>query len=181
MAIVLLGDVGGTNTRLRLFRFSAEQEELVAEAILPSQSTATFQALLDTFLANKERPSAAVIGIAGPVANNSCTITNVGWPTIIGDQLAEHFGMAPGKFVLLNDFEVIGYGVLDLTDDQIININEAAPVPGRPKAVIGAGTGIGECLLTAHNGEYVVWPGEGGHCDFFPHNSEEEEYAHYIL
>lgn len=120
------------------------------------------------------------MGIAGPVENNTCKLTNVeNWPTIVGEELAAAFGME--RFKLMNDFEAAGYGVLELKDGDVVNINDARAVEGRPKAVIGAGTGIGECILTAHNGEYVVWPGEGGHCDFFPHDDLEVEYSHYIL
>ena len=185
MAIVLLGDVGGTNTRLQLFRYSvfptqSESEVLLAEEKLASKSYPSFQSLLEYFLQGKEKPQFAVMGIAGPVSDNTCKLTNVGhWPDIVGDQLAVTFQM--DRFHLMNDFEAAGYGVLELKAADVININEAQAKEGRPKAVIGAGTGIGECILTAVKGEYTVWPGEGGHCDFFPHDDLEVQYAQYIL
>jgi glucokinase len=41
---------------------------------------------------------------------------------------------------------------------------------GRPKAVLGAGTGLGVGYLTSHSGQYEVWGSEGGHVDFAPKN-----------
>ena len=188
MAVVLVGDVGGTNSRLQLLRIEVAFTQgttstLLSEERLSSQAFPSFRDVVAAFLAGKEQPLLAVVGIAGPVAENQCTITNVAhWPKIIGDSLASEFHLR--QFRLMNDFEAAGYGVLDLKPEDMENINinnGAREIPGKPKAVIGAGTGIGECILTAHDGEYIVWPGEGGHCDFFPKLPIEFEYSQYIL
>lgn len=54
-------------------------------------------------------------------------------------------------------------------------MNGAPPRKGAPIACIGAGTGLGECFLTAahdarHGGalSYSCWASEGGHAEFSP-------------
>eukprot|EP00967_Tisochrysis_lutea_P034931 scaffold41771_cov32-Tisochrysis_lutea.AAC.2 len=43
------------------------------------------------------------------------------------------------------------------------------PRPGAPIACVGAGTGLGECFLTADSrGTYTCYPSEGGHAEFAP-------------
>jgi glucokinase len=42
-----------------------------------------------------------------------------------------------------------------------------------PIACIGAGTGLGECYLTPHDGQWAAWASEGGHAEFAPRNELE--------
>jgi len=43
------------------------------------------------------------------------------------------------------------------------------PKPGAPIACLGAGTGLGECYLTADAcGRYTCFPSEGGHAEYAP-------------
>lgn len=49
----------------------------------------------------------AVVGIAGPVDNNTCEVTNAAhWPIVDGTALSQAFNIP--KFLLLNDFAVAG-------------------------------------------------------------------------
>ena len=61
------------------------------------------------------------------------------------------------------------YGLLTLTDSEKIRLNDAPPRPRAPMACVGAGTGLGECFLTADAaGNYTCFPSEGGHVEFSP-------------
>lgn len=68
-------------------------------------------------------------------------------------------------------------GVINLSTDNYIKLNDTPEQAGRPKAVIGPGTGLGEGFLvkSEHSPFYEVCPAEGGHCEYAPRN--EEEYA----
>jgi glucokinase len=57
----------------------------------------------------------------------------------------------------------------------VIKLNNAMPVIGGVKAVIGPGTGLGQCYLTksAFAPYYEVNSAEGGHSEFAPRNEEE--------
>jgi glucokinase len=50
-----------------------------------------------------------------------------------------------------------------------------------PMACVGAGTGLGECYLTGRpDGNYDVWPTEGGHTDFSPRDDEQVELLQFL-
>eukprot|EP00913_Durusdinium_trenchii_P023104 g21690.t1 len=69
------------------------------------------------------------------------------------------------------------------TDCEIL---QDAPIKhGAPIAVIGAGTGLGEAFLTVGaQGDYEVWPSEGGHAEYAPRQegskSLETELLQYL-
>jgi glucokinase len=76
---------------------------------------------------------------------------------------------------LINDFVAIGYGLLTLNEDEYITMQEGEHEPGGPIACIGAGTGLGECYMTTHDGAPHAWPSEGGHAEWAPRNELEYE------
>jgi glucokinase len=82
---------------------------------------------------------------------------------------------------LINDFEAIGYGVLGLEakDLQALQVGKASP--NAPIAVIGAGTGLGECFLIRLAKGVKVFATEGGHADFAPRSELEFQLLKYLL
>lgn len=113
---------------------------------------------------------------------SSCTLwwttfrfTNIkfGWK-INGPSLERELGIKTVR--LINDFAAMGYGLLTLKPHEYIVLNDAPREEGAPIATIGAGTGLGECYLTAGNdGQYSCFACEGGHTDFAPANKLEIE------
>ena len=96
--------------------------------------------------------------VAGPVADDRCAMTNIEW-VVDGPKLAEAFDI--GAVKVINDFAAVGYGVLDLKDDEIVTLNECAAADARgPVAVLGPGTGLGEAMLfwNDERAEYDVVP-----------------------
>lgn len=104
-----------------------------------------------------------------------CRFTNIkfGWK-INGPSLERELGIKTVR--LINDFAAMGYGLLTLKPHEYIVLNDAPKEEGAPIATIGAGTGLGECYLTAGNdGQYSCFACEGGHTDFAPANKLEIE------
>jgi len=81
---------------------------------------------------------------------------------------------------LINDFVAIGYGLLTLKPNETEVIQKGHIVPNAPIACVGAGTGLGECFLTWQNGGYETWGTEGGHTDFTPRTSIEDELLRFL-
>ena len=81
----------------------------------------------------------------------------------------------------MNDFVGVGYGLLALKPHELEVVHAGSGINATgPKAVIGAGTGLGECFMT-HNGKnYDVYPAEGGHADFAPRNQLEFEIMEHV-
>ena len=74
-----------------------------------------------------------------------------------------------------------GYGLLTLTPDEYVTLQEGEPQPGAPLACIGAGTGLGECYLTTDGaGVPTCWGSEGGHTEWSPRNETEIGLQSYL-
>ncbi|MEL6939917.1 MAG: glucokinase [Cyanobacteria bacterium J06598_1] len=194
MAQLLAGDIGGTKTILRLAQVDDEtiqgtsSHELeirtLYEQRYPSQNYPEFVPMVKEFLAaaggsgDTVKPDSACFAIAGPIVDNTCQLTNLSW------FLRSEFlsGTLEIKNVqLINDFEAIGYGVLGLKPDDIYELQAGEPSETSPKAVLGAGTGLGQGFLLPSNGEYQVFPSEGGHVDFAPQSELEFQLRKYLL
>jgi glucokinase len=169
---LLVGDIGGTKTLLRLVDptgVALVTERFESKGPGLGDIVARFLAMpaVNAFA----RPRVAVFGVAGPVLDDLCATTNLPW--FIDARILERELGIP-RVRLLNDFEANAYGVPAVAPDRLFTLQPGSSRPRAPIAVIGAGTGLGEAIL-AHNGEdYVVLPTEGGHADFAPRNELED-------
>ncbi|MCS6925766.1 MAG: glucokinase [Candidatus Binatia bacterium] len=181
---VLAGDIGGTKTVLALYAVEPPRRmSLVREAVFASQRYGGLAEVIREFLAvGTEQVAAGAFGIAGPVRNGVVVTTNLPW-RVEAAHLAQVMGGA--RVRLLNDLEATAYGALFLSPQEILTLNAGKPQQGN-RAVIAAGTGLGQAFLFWDGTRY--WPAatEGGHADFAPRDEKEaellrflrEEYAH---
>ncbi|MBE0438513.1 MAG: glucokinase [Gammaproteobacteria bacterium] len=166
MAYILAVDIGGTKT---LFQLSSDNNDIVLELSFASAGYASFDDALSAFLSHEKIKlisiARACFAVAGPVLGRDAYVTNLPWQ-LNADDLAEKFNI--GHVQLCNDFEAVGYGIDYLTEEDIVSLQQGQAVQGTPRAVIGAGTGLGQALLIPVNGDWRVLPTEGGHVDFAP-------------
>jgi glucokinase len=192
MKTLLAGDIGGTKTILRLAQAETGQTDrplppqtVLYEVAFPSQQFSDLVPIVQTFLSQARQaitdcpdPSHACFGIAGPVVNNTCELTNLNWQ-LSGDRLAQKLNLQTVS--LINDFAAIGYGILGLTREDLYPLQTITPDPKAAIAIIGAGTGLGQgFLIPQPNGQYQVFTSEGGHCDFAPRSPEEFELLTWV-
>ncbi|GAB6068779.1 glucokinase [Methylothermus subterraneus] len=175
--LVLVADIGGTKTLLRLGEVHRGEFHPRREGRFASSEYARFEDLLDEFLGPLQ-PVAAVFGVAGPVVEGICQTTNLPWRL---DAKALSAQLEGAKVWLLNDLQATGFGVLTLPEAQLVELNPSAkPRPHAHRAVIAAGTGLGEALiLNAEKGPMVVAT-EGGHCDFAPLDAEQDRLLAWL-
>jgi len=171
-AIILAGDIGGTNTNFALVGKKGDAFSILIERHYKTQEEKSLLDPLGRFLedAGKElpacKPSVCCISGAGPVSDNVCVMTNAPWD-IDGNAAEKTFGF---KTLVINDFTAVSYGVvlLDIKDEQAI-LRMPRPdgkyVDRKPGAtlVVGAGTGLGVGYLTQGKDGVVAHPSEGGH------------------
>ena len=171
MSYILSVDIGGTKT---LFQLSTDNNEVILERSLMSDRYARFDDALSEFLSDISITplsiESACFAVAGPVLDRNATVTNLPWQ-LNADELAVKFNIK--SIHLCNDFEAVGYGISCLSDDDIVTLQQGEEVEGFPRAVIGAGTGLGQALLIAENEQWKVLPTEGGHIDFAPINKRQ--------
>ncbi|KNC74868.1 glucokinase, variant [Sphaeroforma arctica JP610] len=191
--LVIVGDCGGTNTRLSLWSIPADAPEPKRKEKAPgtlqfdnkyqNEQHKNFLDIMKLFLEESktsETPVAACLACAGPILDNTVSFTNIknGW-FISGSALEKQLNI--NKVLLVNDFTAMGYGLLTLADDECLILNDVPPKEGGVVATIGAGTGLGECFLTKDPKAkgYKCWATEGGHTDWAPHTDLEVEILAY--
>ncbi|MEO1619400.1 MAG: glucokinase [Cyanobacteria bacterium J06632_3] len=194
MAQLLAGDIGGTKTILRLSQAQDEDIrsnvshkvplETVFEERYLSADYPEFVPMVKTFFAAAEaqgievKPNAACFAIAGPVVNNTSQLTNLSW-FLRAEFLKGALDISSVE--LINDFVAVGYGVLGLKPEDIYELQAGEPSDTSPMAIVGAGTGLGQGFLLPTEGEYQVFPSEGGHVDFAPQSELEFQLRKYLL
>ena len=111
-----------------------------------------------------------VFGIAGPVTDNRCVTTNLPWQ-VDGHAMSAEFG-APVS--LLNDLEATAWGLATLGSDDLRTLQPGTPAAGN-RALIAAGTGLGEAILAWDGQHWLPMASEGGHTDFAARDALEDE------
>ena len=179
---VLVGDIGGTNCRLALFR----DHEKLFERTYPSQEQSGLDAAVERFLEEagkplgaEGRPQRACFGVAGPVVADTSQITNLPW-FIDGRALEQKLKIE--RVALLNDFQAAALAVTILEDKHLVSLGGQPRVKHGPCVVTGPGTGLGEAFLVWGDAEqrYQVISSEGGHVDFTPRTPLETGLYHYL-
>ncbi|WJW75900.1 glucokinase [Thiohalobacter sp. IOR34] len=179
---LLAGDIGGTHCRLQLFTLENGWPHSRCEYSYPSRDYPRFEPLLADFLARcGTAPEAACLAIAGPVQDRDgqqqVDTTNLPWQ-LDSRALATASGIR--KLRLVNDFEAIGHALDVLSDGDLAILQQGRPRPRAPRALIGAGTGLGVSLMVWDGEGYQVLATEGGHVDFAPQNSLQCELLHAL-
>lgn len=186
MARLLAGDIGGTKTILRLVE-EAEKGMLktLHEFRYPSREFPDLVPMVQQFLTEAAvklgetvQPEKACFAIAGPVVNQTAKLTNLPW-VLDSQRLARDLHLQSVK--LINDFEAVGYGVLGLQSTDLHTLQGGTPRSDAPIAVIGAGTGLGQCFLIRSGDRVKVFASEGGHTDFAPRSELEFDLLKYLL
>ena len=184
--MILAGDIGGTKSNLALMEKKGDRFGVVFIHRYPSHEYARFEDILDDFLGRGRdflsvsppgKIVAAGFGVAGPVIGRGVRITNLTWG-LDADSLERQLGTR--HIVLLNDLEATGYSLACLAPQDLCTLNEGSPAPQGTRALIAAGTGLGEAILMWNGGRYIVAPSEGGHTDFAPRTEKEIELLRYL-
>jgi glucokinase len=111
------------------------------------------------------------------VRDNRLKLTNLPW-TLDGHQLAKDLNI--DYVFLINDLEANGYGIAELSPDKIFTLHAGDASAVGHRALLAAGTGLGEAMLIWNGTSHQPIPSEGGHADFAPRNDLEIELLQYL-
>ncbi|MBL1421010.1 MAG: glucokinase [Alphaproteobacteria bacterium] len=178
----ILGDIGGTNTRLALAE--GPKSELLHIQYFENKDFEHLDQIISKYLDNLGLTKAgsvknAAIAVAGPVKGDQIELTNVDF----GFSQAEYkqkFGF--DRLNIINDFTALAYSLPQLTEDDLIQVGGGKVAENANKLVIGPGTGMGmaaliPCDIPADDGSTNIhWhpiPSEAGHSTYSP-NTERE-------
>jgi glucokinase len=177
--MILAGDIGGTNTRLALFDGSPTKLAPIVIQVFPSRGHSGPEEILREFRGQHGQAiEAASFGIAGPVRHGRSQTPNLPW-VVDSASMAEVLGLPAVD--LVNDLEANAYGIAELGPEDLAVLHPGAPDAGGNRALISAGTGLGEAGLLADGDVYRPYPSEGGHCDFAPQNETEIHLLQHLM
>jgi glucokinase len=111
------------------------------------------------------------------VRDGRLRLTNLPW-TLDSRELAA--GLVIEHVFLINDLEANGYGVAELSASQIFTLNKGDARQMGNRALISAGTGLGEGYLVWNGHHHIPNPSEGGHADYAPRNEDEIDLLRYL-
>src|SRR5579872_4141781 len=184
--MILAADLGGTKCNLALFHHEDGKLALAAShrfetsnySALPfNQMLLDFQTHVKRGPFANERIAAAGIAGAGAVVDGVLHGTYVPWK-LESAALAKHLSLE--KIALLNDVEASALSLPFLTDADLLVLNKGVLRPNAPRALIAAGTGLGEALLFHDGHRYRALPTEGGEAGFAPQNQFELELLRHL-
>lgn len=155
----LIGDIGGTNTRLALIGDGTRWERM---QIYRNDDFGSLEEVVATYLrGNDAQPDVAAFAVAGPVRAGAATLTNRGGWKIAEAALAERFALEHCRVV--NDFSAVALGVPALAARDVERHGGGDPDRDAPVAILGPGTGLGVGGLVPGAGGGRVLVTEGGH------------------
>ena len=177
--LVLAGDIGGTKTSLALFSVKGDKLHSESMRTFPSKRYSGLVPVLQEFLAGDHpKVDAACFGIAGPVVDGKVTTPNLPW---IIDTAELRRAVKLDAVWLLNDLEAGAYGIFTLGNDEFCMLNQGKMRQSGNKALIAAGTGLGQAILHDDGRHFHPLASEGGHGDFAPRNELEIELLRYLM
>jgi len=168
--MILAGDVGGTKTNLALYR--REGRGLLRSRMTTYRSVehAGLDQILRDFLSGGDTVERACIGVAGPVEDGRCRLTNLDWEV---DEASLRRTLGVRGAYLINDLQATASSLpfLQASDRAILQKRKTDPTGNM--AVLAAGTGLGEGFLVGSAAGYIPLASEGGHVDFAPRDDRE--------
>jgi len=176
---VLAGDIGGTKTNLALFSVHGEKLRSESFRSFLSKRYSGLEPVLQEFLAvDKHSIDSACFGIAGPVVDGKVKTPNLPWMV---DSNGLSHSLKLDSVGLLNDLEATAYGIFTLENEEFHTLNEGIMRHSGNKALIAAGTGLGQAILYDDGCHFRPLASEGGHGDFAPRNDLEIELLRYLI
>lgn len=191
--MILAGDVGGTKCTLIWFAEPSQEPgqekdgpiesepslEPIFRLSLPTRDFSSFEAVLDAFRAAFIEAghewtdlSAAAFGVAGAVVSGSVITNNLPW-SLQSKSIAANLDLDVNRLSLLNDLVASALSLNHLRESDLLLLNHGTSQPRAPRALIAAGTGLGEAILFWDGSRYRVSPSEASLTDFAPRNDRD--------
>jgi glucokinase len=179
MAMLLVGDIGGTKTDLAIYSSKSDERSPLVQKQFHSANYLSFQAIVQEFLAETAMTiTQATFDVAGPVINRRVVTTNLPW-VMDEDSLARELKL--GSVHLMNDLEAVARAIPILRENDVITLNAGEPMAKAAIGVIAPGTGLGQAFLEWGGSYYVPRASEGGHADFAPTERRQIRLLEYLL
>jgi glucokinase len=178
-ALILAGDLGGTNFRVAVFRNDAQMTRLHF-AKFRSADHSSLEEMVGLFLKDLKLESllrTACFGVPGPNIAGVVTASNLGWKIEI-NALPKLIGIP--RVEVLNDLESTAYGLAALRQTDLAPLQAGSGSHAGNQCVIAPGTGLGEAGLFWDGTRHTPWASEGGHADFAPCDDLQHDLLNFL-
>ncbi len=170
-------DLGGTHARFALARVDCGRVAHLAEPVIMKASDyASFQTAWQEFgrVNSGDLPTNVAIAMAAPITGDVIRFTNNPWiirPALIPEKLGVD------RFTLINDFGAVAHAAAQAEARFFETLcGPDVPLPENGTiTVMGPGTGLGVAHFWRNGEAYHVQATEGGHMDFSPLDSIEDQ------
>ncbi|WP_108812071.1 glucokinase [Sphingorhabdus sp. Alg231-15] len=174
---IVTADIGGTHARFAIAQVEGHHvEALTDQVVMKSADHASLQTAWEFYADQIGRalPKDGAIAVAGPVGGELLRFTNNPW-IVRPHAIPTKLGL--DRFTLINDFGAVAHAVAHLNGDSLVHCcGPAKPLPAiGPISIFGPGTGLGAVQLLRTSDSYHVIETEGGHTDFAPLDSIEDQ------
>jgi glucokinase len=156
----LVGDIGGTNTRLALADGPNVRFDTVAK--FKNAQYDSLETVIKIYMSVQGSPDCdgACVAVAGPVKDGVGRLTNVDWKL---DRAALAAATQAERAEVINDLQAQGFALGHHLPGTLQPVVEGAAVEGATKLVVGVGTGMNIAVaFETPSGRYVP-PAEAGH------------------
>ena len=186
--MILAGDIGGTKCNLAAFEQRGAVLHLAFQNRYATRDFSSFEQVVDAFSREAAqqgatqpgtRFAAAGFGVAGTVLDGRLHAINLPW-VLDTAALAGKLGLHIDDIVLMNDLVATASGIDQLPPHDFLALNEVVSQPHANKALIAAGTGLGEAMLFWDGTRYHAAPSEGGAADFAPRTDREIRLLQFL-
>jgi len=186
--MILAGDIGGTKCNLAVLEQEGAELWPLFQTRYATRDFSSFEQVLETFLraahaqlgkTESSAIAAAGFGIAGTVVGGRLHAINLPWQ-LEPESLANTLQLNIKNVVFMNDLVATACGLEKLPPQDFFSLNEVAPQVNANKALIAAGTGLGEAILFWDGHRYVAAPSEGGAADFAPRTDLEIRFLQFL-
>jgi glucokinase len=169
--VILAGDIGGTKTRLALFNGGPQPLRLTTYPTNGDSLARIVNRFLDGYAV-----SGAGFGIAATIVGRTARGVNLPWNV----DAAELERLLDAPVALVNDLQANARGIEALDADDFAVLNEGVADTHGNRAVVSAGTGLGEAGLLRIGARYHAVATEGGHVDFGPQSELEVDLYRFL-
>jgi glucokinase len=185
--MILAGDIGGTKSNLAIFEEQGAFLRLVFQRRYATSGFSHFEQLIDRFAQECAsntgialgKITAAGFGVAGAVIDGRLLANNIPW-ALTTAALARKLNLDIDRLRLLNDLVATAYGVDKLAPQDFLVLTEGRPDPKGNRALIAAGTGLGEATIYWDGRQHRAFPSEGGSTDFAPRTDREIRLLQFL-
>ena len=161
--LLLVADVGGTNTRVGLARGTMVDASSVRR--FRNAEASGLEEVLSRYISDTgAAPDAAAACGAGPMRGDAVRLTNLDW-WVSPSGIAEATGCATVS--VLNDLQAQGFALPHIAPENLTPVltGTGSPGPDATRLVVNVGTGLNAALVLRAGGHTIVPPSESGHVD----------------